>query len=243
MHNRFLKTSLFTCLAISMIACQSHHFVLDKAGLLDSKSAKQLEQTISAYHNKTTCAIYVYTIDKLPEGEDASSYTKSLTGDLDLNKQKSDNSAIIFIAAQDKQVILQPEYGLEWQIDAGISELIVRDLRMYFGQGLYQDGIFRAVNQIIGLTNKLSWKIIPYSTENTRTQNVIELNNFHVQQSTSDSIVVTTNNSDTITLYITKYMSDLVKNLSSANASSATIYYRPVADKQNEGYLINIAGG
>jgi|GEM_PF-5008161 len=221
-------------------ACHSKQFVNDKAHILDAVNSRQLDRMLQAYHGRTSCSIYVYTINKLPEGEDASGYTRNLADELGLRQQALDNSAIIFVALQDKKVILQPEFGLEWQIDAGISELIVRDLQMYFGQGLYNEGILRAAKQIIALTDKLSWKIRPFGKQVNATQDIVALRNFQVEQKGSDSIALRTPEGSSLSLFVTRYMDDLTKKLPASGPAHATVYYRPVVHNDHQGYVINI---
>ena len=111
MPKRYFKFTVLLILPVLMGACKAHHFVVDDAGILDSKARAGLENLLSSYHKKTTCSIYLYSVKKLPEGEDAGSFTKNIAKELGLEKTRLDNDAIIFIALQDRQIIFQPGYG------------------------------------------------------------------------------------------------------------------------------------
>ena len=241
MPKRYLKFIFLGILPLLLCACKTHHFVVDDAGILDSKARAGLENLLSSYHKKTTCSIYVYSVKKLPEGEDAGSYTKNIAKELGLEKTQLDNDAIIFIALQDRQIIFQPGYGLQFIIDAGLSELVVRDLQQYFRQSLYQQGITEVVNQLINLTDKLSWHIKSYNDENIRGQDIIELKDFEIKNRNENFLTMGVKNAPDLKLYITKYMAALTGDVSSDEDHSIVIYYRPVAGKPGEGYLINVA--
>lgn len=240
MPKRYLKFIILVILPILMGACKAHHFVVDDAGILDSKTRANLENLLSSYHKRTTCSIYIYSVKKLPDGEDAASYTKNIAQDLGLEKTKLDNNAIIFIALQDRQINFQPDYGFLFIIDPGLSELVVRDLRQYFRQSLYQQGITEVVNQVINLTEKLSWNVKPYNEENIKGKDIIELKDFDIKDRNENYLTVAIKNAPDLKLYITKYMAALTGDVTSDNDHNATIYYRPVAGKPAEGYLINV---
>ncbi|HWH62213.1 MAG TPA: TPM domain-containing protein [Ginsengibacter sp.] len=240
MPKRYLKFIFPVILPVLLCACKTHHFVVDDAGILDSKTRAGLENLISSYHKKTTCSIYLYSIKKLPEGEDAGSYTKNIAKELELDKTQLNNDAIIFIALQDRQIIFQPGYGLQFIINAGLSELVVRDLQQYFRQSLYQQGITEVVNQVINLTEKLSWRVKSYSEENIKGQDIIELKDFDIKSRNENFLTVGLKNAPDLILYITKYMAALTGDVSSDQDHNIVIYYRPVPGKPGEGYLINI---
>ena len=240
MSKRYLKFIFPVILPVLLCACKTHHFVVDDAGILDSKTHAGLENLISSYHKKTTCSIYLYSIKKLPEGEDAGSYTKNIAKELELDKTQLNNDAIIFIALQDRQIIFQPGYGLQFIINAGLSELVVRDLQQYFRQSLYQQGITEVVNQVINLTEKLSWRVKSYSEENIKGQDIIELKDFDIKSRNENFLTVGLKNAPDLILYITKYMAALTGDVSSDQDHNIVIYYRPVPGKPGEGYLINI---
>ena len=241
MTKRYLKFIVLLLLPILMGACKTHDFVVDDAGILDSKARAGLENLLSSYHKKTTCSIYLYSVKKLPEGEDAGSYTKNIAKELGLEKTQLDNDAIIFIALQDRQIIFQPGYGLQFIIDAGLSELVVRDLQQYFRQSLYQQGITEVVNQLINLTEKLSWHVKPYNEENKKGQDIIELKDFDIKDRNENHLIVAVKNAPDLKLYITQYMAALTGGVTSDNDHNVTIYYRPVSGKPGEGYFINVA--
>ncbi len=240
MPKRYLKFIFAVILPVLLCACKTHHFVVDDAGILDSKTRAGLENLISSYHKKTTCSIYLYSIKKLSEGVDAGSYTKNIAKELELDKTQLDNDAIIFIALQDRQIIFQPGYGLQFIINAGLSELIVRDLQQYFRQSLYQQGITEVVNQVINLTEKLSWRVKSYSEENIKGQDIIELKDFDIKSRNENFLTVGLKNAPDLILYITKYMAALTGDVSSDQDHNIVIYYRPVPRKPGEGYLINV---
>ncbi len=240
MPKRFLRFILLVILPVLIGACKTHHFVVDDAGILESKTRADLENLLASYHKKTTCSIYLYSVKKLPEGEDARSYTNNIAKDLGLEKTRLDNDAIIFIALQDRQINFRPGYGLQFIIDAGLSELVVRDLKQYFRQSLYQQGITEVVNQLINLTEKLSWQIKSYNQENIKGQDIIELKDFDIKSRNENFLTVGLKNAPDLKLYITKYMAALTGDVSSDQDHNIVIYYRPAAGKPGEGYLINV---
>ncbi len=240
MPKRYLKFIFLVVLPVLLCACKTHHFVVDDASILDSKTRAGLENLLSSYHKKTTCSIYLYSVKKLPEGEDARSYTNNIANELGLEKTQLDNDAIIFIALQDRQINFRPGYGLQFIIDAGLSELVVRDLKQYFRQSLYQQGITEVVNQVINLTEKLSWQVKPYNEENIKGQDIIELEDFDIKSRNENFLTVGLKNAPDLKLYITKYMAALTGDVSSDEDHSLAIYYRPVVGKPGEGYLINV---
>jgi uncharacterized protein len=127
-------------------------FVNDFAGILDSSQKANLETKINSFNATTSNEISVVTIKSL-DGDTIENYTNKLFTEWGIGKSKKDNGVLLLISLGDKQMRIEPGYGLEGALpDITCNQIITKTMRPAFQAGDYYKGIDGAVDDIISAT-------------------------------------------------------------------------------------------
>lgn len=123
--------------------------VYDYANLFNANEKKQLEEKLIHYADTTTTQIVVITVESL-KGEDVSQlatkwgHTWGIGG-----TAKDDNGVIILISKNDRKIAINPGYGLEDRLTAGIGGEIIRNIIIpEFKAGSYYNGVDKGTNAL-----------------------------------------------------------------------------------------------
>ncbi|WP_396140188.1 TPM domain-containing protein [Flavobacterium sp.] len=123
--------------------------VYDYANLLSTSEKKQLEEKLIRYSDSTTTQIVVVTIESL-KGEDVSllatkwGQTWGIGG-----SAKEDNGVIILLAKAERKIAINPGYGLEDRLTAGIGGEIIRNIIIpEFKAGSYYKGLDKGADAL-----------------------------------------------------------------------------------------------
>jgi uncharacterized protein len=123
--------------------------VYDYANLLSATEKKQLEDKLIHYSDTTTTQIVVITIESL-QNEDVSQlatkwgHTWGIGG-----TAKDDNGVIILIAKNERKIAINPGYGLEDRLTAGIGGEIIRNIiTPEFKAGSYYNGLDKGTDAL-----------------------------------------------------------------------------------------------
>ncbi len=123
--------------------------VYDYANLLSTSEKKQLEEKLIRYSDSTTTQIVVVTIESL-KGEDVSllatkwGQTWGIGG-----SAKEDNGIIILLAKAERKIAINPGYGLEDRLTAGIGGEIIRNIIIpEFKAGSYYKGLDKGADAL-----------------------------------------------------------------------------------------------
>lgn len=124
--------------------------VYDYAKVLSDTEKAQLEEKLIKYSDSTTTQIVVITIESL-KGEDVSllatkwGQTWGIGG-----TAKDDNGVIILLAKVERKIAINPGYGLEDRLTAGIGGEIIRNIIIpEFKAGSYYNGLDKGTTAII----------------------------------------------------------------------------------------------
>lgn len=123
--------------------------VYDYAKLFNENEKTQLEEKLIRYSDTTTTQIVVITIESL-KGEDVSllatkwGQTWGVGG-----TAKDDNGVIILISKNDRKIAINPGYGLEDRLTAGIGGEIIRNIIIpEFKAGSYYNGVDKGTDAL-----------------------------------------------------------------------------------------------
>ena len=126
--------------------------VYDYANLLSTSEKKQLEEKLIRYSDSTTTQIVVVTIESL-KGEDISllatkwGQTWGIGG-----SAKEDNGVIILLAKAERKIAINPGYGLEDRLTAGIGGEIIRNIIIpEFKAGSYYKGLDKGADALFNV--------------------------------------------------------------------------------------------
>jgi uncharacterized protein len=123
--------------------------VYDYANVLSADEKTQLEEKLIRYSDSTTTQIVVITIESL-KGEDVSllatkwGQTWGIGG-----TAKDDNGVVILVAKDERKIAINPGYGLEDRLTAGIGGEIIRNIIVpEFKAGSYYNGLDKGADAL-----------------------------------------------------------------------------------------------
>lgn len=124
--------------------------VYDYANVLSASEKSQLEEKLIRYSDSTTTQIVVITIESL-KGEDVSQLATKWGQTWGIGgTAKDDNGVIILLAKEEKKIAINPGYGLEDRLTAGIGGEIIRNIIIpEFKEGSYYNGLDKGTSSII----------------------------------------------------------------------------------------------
>jgi uncharacterized protein len=124
--------------------------VYDYANVLSTSEKAQLEQKLIRYSDSTTTQIVVITIESL-KGEDVSQLATKWGQTWGIGgTAKDDNGVIILLAKNERKIAINPGYGLEDRLTAGIGGTIIRNIIIpEFKAGSFYNGLDKGTDAII----------------------------------------------------------------------------------------------
>jgi len=124
--------------------------VYDYANILSAAEKTQLEEKLIRYSDSTTTQIVVITIESL-KGEDVSQLATKWGQTWGIGGTKQDdNGVIILLAKNEKKIAINPGYGLEDRLTAGIGGTIIRNIIIpEFKAGSFYNGLDKGTDAII----------------------------------------------------------------------------------------------
>jgi len=122
--------------------------VYDYANILSASEKTQLEEKLIRYSDSTSTQIMVVTIESL-KGEDVSQLATKWAHTWGLGQAKEDNGVIILVAKEERKIAINPGYGLEDRLTAGIGGEIIRNIIIpEFKAGSYYNGLDKGADAL-----------------------------------------------------------------------------------------------
>lgn len=122
--------------------------VYDYAKVLSADEKTQLEEKLVRYSDSTSTQIMVVTIESL-KGEDVSQLATKWAHTWGLGQAKEDNGVIILLAKEERKIAINPGYGLEDRLTAGIGGEIIRNIIIpEFKAGSYYRGLDKGADAL-----------------------------------------------------------------------------------------------
>ncbi|KAF2331971.1 TPM domain-containing protein [Flavobacterium daemonense] len=145
----FICNTIFAQFTIPEIPSEQTS-VYDYANLLSPTEKAQLEEKLIRYSDSTTTQIVVITIESL-KGEDVSQLATNWGQKWGIGgTAKDDNGVIILLAKDEKKIAINPGYGLEDRLTAGIGGTIIRNIIVpEFKAGSFYNGLDKGTDAII----------------------------------------------------------------------------------------------
>ena len=147
--------------------------VYDYANVLSPEEKAQLEQKLINYSDSTTTQIVVITIESL-KNEDVSQLATKWGQTWGIGgTAKDDNGVVILLAKAERKIAINPGYGLEDRLTAGIGGEIIRNIIIpEFKAGSYYRGLDKGADALFDVfkgkykgerkqTNGKSFPILP----------------------------------------------------------------------------------
>ena len=123
--------------------------VNDFTNTLDANQVKALEDKLVAFADSTSTQIAVVIIATTSDMP-ISDYTIELGNQWKIGTKGNENGVLLCIAINDKQLFIASGYGVEGAMpDALCGKIISNDIRPFFKEGKYFEGIDNGVSKII----------------------------------------------------------------------------------------------
>ena len=124
--------------------------VNDFAGVIDAGSKNDLDALIRKLQSATGDVIVVATIKTFKPYGDMQSYTVKMFENhgKGIGTKGQDNGVLMLVAVDDRQVRIEPGYGLEGFITDGFSGETSRQMTPYFREGNYGEGLVAGATRI-----------------------------------------------------------------------------------------------
>ena len=129
--------------------------VADLATFLKPDEVAQLEEQLDRYQEQTGVHFLLYTA----ESGVLEAMSKRLERRVDLNAQGLNASAFILIARRERQIKIEVNHGLEWQIPDSVSNPILDQLIQNFQQERYLKGLQAAFGQMHDRVKHLPFEV------------------------------------------------------------------------------------
>nr|WP_294922336.1 TPM domain-containing protein [uncultured Flavobacterium sp.] len=145
----FICNNIFAQFEIPKIPAKQTS-VYDYANVLSASEKTQLEEKLVRYSDSTTTQIVVITIESL-KGEDVSQLATKWGQTWGIGGTKQDdNGVIILLAKAEKKIAINPGYGVEDRLTAGIGGTIIRNIIIpEFKAGSFYNGLDKGTDAII----------------------------------------------------------------------------------------------
>lgn len=122
--------------------------VYDYANVLSATEKTALENKLVRYSDSTSTQIVVVTIESL-KGEDVSQLATNWAQTWGIGQAKEDNGVIILVAKAERKIAINPGYGLEDRLTAGIGGEIIRNIiTPEFKAGSYYQGLDKGADAL-----------------------------------------------------------------------------------------------
>lgn len=122
--------------------------VYDYATIFNANEKTQLEEKLIRYSDTTSTQIIVVTVESL-KGEDVSQLATKWAHTWGIGQAKEDNGVIILISKNDRKIAINPGYGLEDRLTAGIGGEIIRNIIIpEFKAGSYYNGVDKGTDAL-----------------------------------------------------------------------------------------------
>lgn len=125
--------------------------VTDFTGTLTESELSALENKLVAFNDSSSVQIAVVIMSTL-DGYPLSDYSFKLAEQWGIGQKGKNNGALLLISLNERKMFIAPGYGLEGAMpDAYAKRIIEEDIKPYFKQQQYYEGIDAGTTQIMNL--------------------------------------------------------------------------------------------
>jgi uncharacterized protein len=147
-----LFTFSFTAGFAQDFPAKSNKLVTDYTNTLSAEQLSSLENKLVAFNDSTSNEVAVVIVKSVGD-KDINQYALELGRKWGIGGKTKNNGIILLIALGDRKLSIQTGYGLEGALpDLYTKRIIEDDIKPFFKEGNYYEGINAGVNSIISLT-------------------------------------------------------------------------------------------
>ncbi|HXH99420.1 MAG TPA: TPM domain-containing protein [Sphingobacteriaceae bacterium] len=156
MYFRHLLLYIFLLSTVSVsgqtFPAKPDKLVNDYTNTLSAAEISALEQRLVTFADSTSTQIAVVLIQSL-DGYEISDYASRLAHSWGIGEANKDNGVLVLASLGDRKVTIQTGYGVEGALPDAISKRIIEnEIKPYFKQGNYFQGLESGTNAIISYT-------------------------------------------------------------------------------------------
>jgi uncharacterized protein len=128
------------------------NYANDLTSTLTSSELSQLETVLKKFDDSTSNQIVFLMVNSL-DGAALENYTFDVASKNKIGSAKNNNGILFFIAKNDRKLRIEVGYGLEGALpDAICSSILRNEVRPFFREGDYYQGVEAGLNAIISAT-------------------------------------------------------------------------------------------
>jgi len=153
---RFIATLVAVCVvgnlafAAEPIPGRPDRYVSDRAGIISTTTANQLNHELADFERETSNQLLVAIFPKVPEGYERDEFTVKVAHAWAVGQHGRNNGAILFVFVDDHYVRIEVGYGLEPVLtDATCATIIRNDIVPAFRRQNYGAGLNAAVRDMM----------------------------------------------------------------------------------------------
>lgn len=132
--------------------------IWDGADMLSSTEIASLSNLLEEKQAQTGVEVGIVIVPSQGEG-DIFSLSLEIGQHLKLGQAGLNNSALIILARDERQLKVEVDHGLEWQIPAEKAAEIFGEIRTHFQQDRYVDGFQAGIEAIYAAIDSLPWQV------------------------------------------------------------------------------------
>ena len=128
------------------------YYANDFTNTLDNSELYSLNSMLKSFDDSTSNQIIFLMIHSL-NGNSMEDFTYQTAAKNNVGSKKNNNGVLFFVAKEDRKMRIEVGYGLEGALpDALCSSILRNEVRPYFKEGDYYEGIKAGLNAIISAT-------------------------------------------------------------------------------------------
>lgn len=235
----FILTVFFCCKEKQQQTLKQREvFLYDKVGLLTKEQFKLIDESLREFEKETTSEILIFVSPSIPEQyKNAFYYSVELSNELQVGKEGINNGVLIFLSLKEKALEIRLGYGFEWAMKQSQVDSIATKMLTFFRSAQFYEGLRNGIDSIKESAKTIKWNIC---NENENLECVQTFKIKRLAEKDEDFIIVETENSRKLKLYVTKYMSSLIDRIEE-KPHDAIVYCRSTAIS-GEAYLLGVIG-
>lgn len=142
----------YTIVSAQDIPPRPQQLVNDYTNTLSKQQINQLEQKLIAFDDSTSNQIAVVILKTVGD-YDINEYTLELGRKWGVGGKSKNNGVVVLVALGDRKIAIQTGYGLEGALpDIYTKRIIENEIKPFFKNGQYYEGLEAGTNAIIQLT-------------------------------------------------------------------------------------------
>jgi uncharacterized protein len=139
--------------AVEALPPAPSQYVTDTTGDIPAPLIAQLNQRLAEFERQTSNQIVAVVGRALPAGTTLEEYAQSLYHAWKIGSKKNSNGVLILVFVQDRQIRIQPGYGLEGALPDALCNRIIREtMAPAFLAGNYGAGLSSGINAVMQAT-------------------------------------------------------------------------------------------